>query len=451
MPRFEGINTSERAEGSILQMLQPGVLKGHGRKHTQIVVARIDPPISAKELLTELHAKVPMQTALDQFFAARVFDEEKVESTHFLQCMVSATAFAKLDLPRKILPRDFAFREGMKYASRTQLDDPPISTWNEEFKRDVDFVFVVASDHLQRAVSEAERIKGVLEDSNAGGATVSLLNAETLRDHRGRATDAFGFVDGISQPLFLDYDIRQHESTQGSKHWDPSIDPRDLVLVRDTTDTDSWGSYCAFRVLLQDRDHFETESESIARLLGVTSDTVRAQYFGRFSDGTPLELSDGPLDREVPENDFNYDELNSRLRCPLHSHIRKVNIRSIDDEFLFGQIARRGVPFVSNGKGTTQEGLMFFCFQKDISLQFEKHQKAWMNEVRFPDGFNTVGTDPVAATKPGAKKDSQTWIRHWNQESDVTLSAGTFSRCLGGEYLYLPPSGMFAKWSQLLG
>lgn len=451
MSRFEGINTAERAEGSILQTLQPGVLKGHGRRYTQIVVAQINPPVSARELLTELHVKIPMQTALNQYLAARIFNEEKVESTHFLQCFVSATAFAKLDLPRRVLPRDFAFREGMKYASRTQLDDPPVSTWNEEFKRDVDFVFVVASDHRQRAVSEAERIKGVLENSNSGGATVSLLTAETLRDHRGRATDAFGFVDGISQPLFLDYDIREHQSAHGLRHWDPSIDPRDLVLVRDTTDRDLWGSYCAFRVLLQDRDHFEAESEGISQLLGVKSDTAKAQYFGRFSDGTPLELSDIPLDRDVPENDFNYDEPNSRLRCPLHSHIRKVNIRSTDDEFLFGQIARRGVPFASSGEEVVEEGLMFFCFQKDISLQFEKHQKAWMNQVRFPDGFDIVGTDPVATTKPGTNRDSQTWIRDWNQESGVALSAGTFSRCLGGEYLYLPPSGMFAKWSQILG
>jgi deferrochelatase/peroxidase EfeB len=122
----------------------------------------------------------------------------------------------------------------------------------------------------------------------------------------------FGYVDGRSQPLFLNSDIETEKNKDGVDQWNPSA-PLDLVLVPDpfAEEADCLGSYVVFRKLEQNVQGFKRHEQNLARTLGLSDEDAEragALVVGRFEDGTPVTLQphDG-LDSPVPNN-FTYND-----------------------------------------------------------------------------------------------------------------------------------------------
>ena len=125
----------------------------------------------------------------------------------------------------------------------------------------------------------------------------------------------------------------------------------------------------------------------------------------KFQGGDPL------LPTEFDDNDFVYfdnteednennkhPELNDPRgeHTPRFAHIRKVYPRDdgvstepeVNDRFAdIHRILRRGIPFgppFDNSTRDIDRGLLFVCYQLDLSNQFEFLQRTWANNPNFP-------------------------------------------------------------------
>jgi Dyp-type peroxidase family len=435
--RYQGLDPNSPEHRTILTNTQAGILKSHGRDYSAFVFIRATAVSSIDEIapLVDFHP----QSAAQQYDIARQVAAGDDPNQLFKSILFSATGLKKLSLPPRFFPRDIGFRRGMKYASRSVLRDPPVDEWDSFFQKDIDILVIIASQDrqiIQREISSfIDCVSSVFKD----GFESHIIWSRTPRNHQNNATDVFGFVDGISQPLFFKYDVDAYFQDNPMVSWDPSINPMNLVLLKDPVISNGFGSYAVFRQLQQDRQQFEKATQSIVNQLSISPDYAEAQIFGRFRDGTPLISSPNPVDPAKEIRDFTYDRDSDGAKCPFHAHIRKVNVRSGEEDFIFRQIARRGVPYQTN-TSPSEEGLLFLCYQQDIGRQFEFLQSSWVNEPKFPPRKGDLGVDPVAFTKSNSQTKGQIWRSKWGQSSpSIQFSINSFVNVRGGEYLYCPP------------
>ena len=101
---------------------------------------------------------------------------------------------------------------------------------------------------------------------------VMLLGVETGRGQsntHGDGIEHFGYVDGRSQPLFLNEDIAEEPHTPAG--WDPSF-ALGRVLVKDSAarnPVQHFGSCFIFRKLEQNVRRFHQSEEDLADALGL--------------------------------------------------------------------------------------------------------------------------------------------------------------------------------------
>jgi deferrochelatase/peroxidase EfeB len=111
---------------------------------------------------------------------------------------------------------------------------------------------------------------------------------------------------------------------------------------------------------------------------------------GRFKvSGQPLGHPDDPT-AALADPEFASDP--SGAVTPLRAHIRKSNPRGPGDDQR--RIFRRGYPLITApGAGPLQRGLLFVCFGRTITTQFEFITRAWTTNPNFPQP--NTGTDPL--------------------------------------------------------
>jgi Dyp-type peroxidase family len=213
----------------------------------------------------------------------------------------------------------------------------------------------------------------------------------------------FGFQDGISQPAIegtgfpasnpREAPLKAGEFVLGYlDEWDRLAPmPQPEVLGRN-------GSYVAMRKLHQDvaafRRYLKTQATSAAE-----EELLAAKVVGRWRSGAPLALAP---ERDNPElaadvsrrNDFlYYDDDPKGLKCPLGSHVRRMNPRDqFKDEII--QVNRHRVFRRGQAYGTVlpegvveddgaERGLVFLFVGADLRRQFEFIQREWVNQGTF--------------------------------------------------------------------
>jgi Dyp-type peroxidase family len=319
-------------------------------------------------------------------------------------------------------PEDRSFRDGMK---RANLNDPPVTEWDAAFRADLDAMISLggaSTEHLERARRALAGLKPLAE----------VFHIEEGSELPG-GVEHFGFVDGISQPVFVEEDLPAGENRTMAT-------PLQVVLSPDPhgLNESSYGSYAVFRKLRQHVSRFEEGIGAMAHALGVSGEMAGAMVIGRFKDGTPLmeALEAGP----GPTNGFTYEADRGGVRCPFASHIRRSNPRGELDEVAHApdwqaRIARRGIPY--GQPGDEEVGLLFLCYQSDVGAQFELIQNNWFNFPHFP--VLHVGRDPIVGQQ-----------NSWDHFEGQAWPAGTggaevqrfgFPQCVdfrGGEYFFAP-------------
>lgn len=456
--------TITAAERAMLAQLQGNLLKGHGRPRAAHLLLRFGQAQAGRDCLRALHARIGRaDTQLDEARRARAAREAgtPLQTPLFVSCLLSASGYRALQVPRERWPSDPAFVEGLK-DRRPMLRDPDHAGWETPWRDEVHALLLLAGDPPQLEAALAQR-SAMLPH---GVELLGIEHARSWRNDCGQGIEHFGFVCGRSQPLMIEEDIaRDALRGGGSQRWSPRF-PLSQVLLRDPASDDpaAHGSYVVYRKLEQNVQAFQQAEAALARGLrklgaaAADKALAGAMLVGRFADGTPLAMQGRDGLAQPVANDFDYAADPQGLKCPFHAHIRKTNPRG-DTVREFGiapaaerarLMARRSMPYGERRQDVHQRftdapsqgvGLLFMACQASIVEQFEFSQANWANDEGFVLGH--TGIDPLAG-QGGAVKH-----RHhggWGDAQAPTLSQrmSGFVTLKGGEYFFAPSLAFFA-------
>jgi Dyp-type peroxidase family len=423
----------------MLALLQPNIIHPHVRSHLRLLALRVQAPAEARHVLAEVARG--MKSAAQQHDELRAYRASGAAGTAFVSIGLSAGGYERLGIERAHRPRSEAFDAGLQHRD---LGDPAPSTWEPAYRDGIDVLVVVGSHHDEVTDRKVREVLGAFAGS------LEVVADETgcsLTNSRGDGIEHFGYVDGRSQPLFIDEELEAERRTgDGLVRWNPLV-PLSHVLVADPGvpgDHHAFGSYLVYRKLEQNVQAFKRQEQRLAEELGLVGDDAEragALLIGRFEDGTPLTLAANEGMPPIP-NDFTYDD-DPGTRCPLGAHIRVVNARVADpaDRTV---IARRGQGYGVRGddpedgdiasKPSGGVGLLFMAVVAGLERQFESLQRA-------ANGDDGGPPDAVMGQRrDGAGRGQLDLSTGWNDPCArrVRVSVDPVVTLRGGEYCFLP-------------
>jgi deferrochelatase/peroxidase EfeB len=216
------------------------------------------------------------------------------------------------------------------------------------------------------------------------------------------------------------------------------------------------GSFAAFRILAQDCDGFEQFLTEASLQTGLDRELIAAKLCGRWRNGVPLSLSPDSPGEDIPlekRNSFDYvpsDNMQGAFddtrgyRCPLGSHIRRMNPRSsavAGNGGLKHRIIRRGLPYgppydPSNPEDGIERGLMGLFIGVSIKDQFEFLMSDWANKGNFAPGLGDT-RDPIIGNNSASG--ATFLIPVQGQKRPIELAGlSSFVTCRGAAYCFLP-------------
>ncbi len=452
----EGIDPQNPGEyKTLLEDLQGNILRGHGRDHSVHLFVQFKPDqtVAAKQWIHNF-ARTHVTSAQQQSDEGQRYRDEGAKGTVFSNFFLSRTGYEYLGFERWQIPGDQSFRAGMKDPEvRAKLLDPEVEKWDPGFQADIHALVLMADDDVVDLLQEVNRVTQKLRQ------VAEIVHREDgfiLRNEDRQIIEHFGFVDGLSQPLFLRRDIRRARDESDFSKWDPRA-PLSLVLAKDDNGQteDSYGSYFVYRKLEQNVALWRDDERKLAEKLGISREFAGALAMGRFPDGTPVTLSDRAMRRGAPINNFNFKDSDDTdgSRCPFHAHIRKTNPRGDTGQVQSApseaealgverrhRITRRGISYGENDPSqepASGSGLLFLCCQADIGGQFEFIQSAWANQPNFVQVG--VGLDP-AIGQPFLtdEKKGQQWPKKWGEADRERFLFKLWAFLKGGGYFFAP-------------
>ncbi len=188
----------------------------------------------------------------------------------------------------------------------------------------------------------------------------------------------------------------------------------------------------AFRDFLERQAETPDEQEMIA-----------AKLMGRWRSGAPLVLApdrdDPALGRDMQRtNDFDYGTMDPRgYRCPVGSHIRRMNPRDTVENMERRRMIRRGATYgpalpAHAPEDGVDRGIAAFVGCASLVRQFEFAMNVWANDPAFKDLGNE--RDPIIGTQDGTF--DMTIPRRPIRKQIKGLPA--FTTIKGGAYFFLP-------------
>ncbi|SCX90488.1 deferrochelatase/peroxidase EfeB [Nitrosospira sp. Nl5] len=309
-----------------------------------------------------------------------------------------------------------------------------------------------------------EHVTGQLRELYSGRNAMSELSVHDGRSLPGNVAH-FGYRDGFAQPTIdgglppLMPDVLPKAPAGEFLLGYPS-QYSDFTYPVPTPDAlGRNGSFVAFRILSQDCRGFEQFLTEAAHQTGFDRELIAAKLCGRWRDGVPLSLSPHSADERIPlekRNSFDYvpgdsmpDAFDDRrgYRCPLGSHIRRMNPRNAivaGNSGLKHRIVRRGLPYgppydPANPDDGIERGLLGLFIGVSLKDQFEFLMSDWANKGSFAPGLG--GTrDPLIGDNGNNAGSAATFlIPIEGQRRPVEVTGLTsFVTCRGAAYCFLP-------------
>ncbi|CAM1364930.1 Dyp-type peroxidase [Tenacibaculum xiamenense] len=457
----------------VLDDIQGNILKSHGRTHSRHIFLKFTGKTEDnRHWLNQFASK--LTSAYKQHQTS--IDYKSTGTEHlFTGILLSNSGYQALGIDDFKIPDDKAFRAGMKdldflydtgpngvhERTNNPLNDNP-DTWQHPFNDQVDLLIILAyggidSDEILCNDYLENEIDNIKNSSKKVASILSIEKGYTLRNSNNDVIEHFGFVDGLSNPVFFKSDFDYWQNKEGVEYYDPTA-PFDLVAVNDPGGFDedlSFGTYVVYRKMQQNIRGFKDQAKSLASEIsqktGIQIDTEYAEAlaFGRHKDGTPLIQST----KTPSNNNFSYLEDMKGAKCPFHSHIRKTNPRG-DTNRLNGtlmrnershRIVRRGISYGSKNLNPetewTDAGLLFLSCQSDIEQQFLVTQCGWSDNSNFP--LDNTGHDPITGDQ-NAKSSDNLWQHEIDGKViDLDFRYKDLVRILGGEYFFAPSISFF--------
>lgn len=337
------------------------------------------------------------------------------------------------------------FREGMVTPHRQRLlgdhdsSDPQNWNWGGPGNGAIHIILMIFDSGKEKINIHTRDLRD--EFVQYGLKEVFLLDGETFPGDR----EHFGFRDSISQPAIIgsgvigirNDNIEPGEFIMGYKN-EYGVYPDTPLLKeiqgnvhklhddpdgKDNKDLGRNGTYFVLRQLKEDVDGFwnflnEKSKNDDGTLNAEESTKLAAKMMGRWPGGAPL-IKFPDKDPGIPgdDNDFNYIDTDKLgLKCPFGAHIRRTNPRDNFEETgpseslrltrkhrIMRRVRSYGETFTGSATHHTpndEVGILFGCFNADISRQFEFIQYTWANYPKFkqlysdPDPFIGVRENP---------------------------------------------------------
>jgi Dyp-type peroxidase family len=451
--------------GLDLDNIQGDILEGLAKKHEAFVFFYITNPTHFRHSLQSL---IPLITTTTQALADQdaIKDHKDKGHTGLIKLVGTNIAFSQAGLyALGILDNlnDPIFAAGQladasKNFAADGLADPGIVTgvhidpaWDPVFKQVIHGCILITGD-CDATVHEREK-----DIAHILGGTIKRLETVygAVRPGSESGHEHFGFQDGLSQPPINGF----RNPNTGE---DPT--PPGVILLGESGDNvvrPAWtkdSSFLVFRKLRQYVPEFNNFLDSnpipdknLTPEKG--SELLGARLVGRWKSGTPIDrhpTEDVPSEATDPNlvNDFDYQDDPAQVRCPFTAHLRKMNPRAGAIPGLVPtrsrRIIRQGIPYgpevdtiEESAKSTLHDrGLLFVCYQSNLSLGFHFLQRNWADNPGFPNAGN--GFDPLIGQDVNAPR----FIAGTDPENVATslaLPNGLFVFPLGGEY-FLSPS-----------
>ena len=426
--------------------IQGFVVRGYRLPAAGYLFLRIDDAAKARAFLGDF---------IPQVITAERWDVKPESGINIAFSYAGLRALAVSDASLDGFPAEF--RDGM--ASRAELlgdvGESAPEHWEDCFRSGDAHVLVMISAKDPAALAERDqRIRAVVADRGGASVVVTQLGGvlPTGREH-------FGYADGFSQPAIEGSRFEDHPGAgapAGNGDWRP-IAPGEFMLgypdeqgslpaAPPPDELSRNGSYVVYRKLRQDVAAFRRSLREAAALYPGGEELLAAKLVGRWRDGTPLDSSPhaedpGLVADKSLNNAFDYGRDPEGLRCPVGSHIRRMNPRlSMPFEGKLvnrHRIIRRGItygdplPEGAEDDGADR-GVIFMTVQASLARQFEFVQAQWANTgnpFRLGDDQDPIigpqDTAPAKMTVPGRPP----------------FFAGPLSRVVtmrGGEYFFAP-------------
>jgi Dyp-type peroxidase family len=458
------IEANDPKWATIYKNMQGNILKGHGRDHAiMIFISFKENGIKAAKAVIVDFTHLYVTSFYKQLKEREHFKSSKIEGDTFGAVFISSKGYEALG--EKPILKDLAFAKGMK-ARRDLLNDPTknIEAWHNA---DIHAMLLLADDNKTRMNLKATDILNGLE----GRATIVHIEyGDAIRNFNGDGLEHNGYVDGISQPLFLKDEVEEYVIRHGIQRgqglpndgfaFNPIKTPG-LILLHDpyAPGVNNFGSYFVFRKLEQHVRAFKTQEAAIGdAIYEEDEDKERsgARLVGRFENGTPIQLQgDDRLQGGGSFNNFNYKDAPvdpSGGRCPHFAHIRKTNPRT-DGVFDDHTMARRGIPFGYRDVSTEQPSINENQYpSKGVGLLFMSYQKSLVDQFEFIQGMANLndnsaiikdgGVDPIIGQ---GKRDKYLFPKDGDERHDARMSH-SFDQHIhfkGGEYFFAPSTAYF--------
>ena len=306
----------------------------------------------------------------------------------------------------------------------------------------------------------------------------------------------FGFVDGISDPVFegqfppetMEQQVKGRGKFFPQTGWKPLATGEFLLgHINESQEISPSsvpvefmrnGSFMVYRKLHQNVGSFNKYIKDSAKQFSEimemneedAEETLRAKLVGRWSNGAPLATVPTLEESRALEkrflnayvngdkqeiaklkqimSDFVFKDDMDGVRCPLSSHIRRSNTRDMLDPRHEGssalnkrrRILRRGLPYGSVDQNFPddggEQGIIFMAICTSLFRQFEFIQQQWMQHGM---DFN-AGNDTCPVT--GHHGDGAKFVIPMDPSGDkppfICSNIPQFVTTRGGEYFFLP-------------
>ncbi len=312
-----------------------------------------------------------------------------------------------------------------------------------------------------------------------------------MQDHQPTPFEHFGFMDAIGDPIFSgQYPQGEEEvlaigqgAVDGLGNWRPIATGEFLLGWADEAqevagaamppDFSRNGSFFSYRKLHQHVEAFDAWiDDSAARFASAwrfdniqdARHTLLAKMAGRWTDGVPLTAAPdiagwkafnaryalGTAERARAFVEFRYGDDPQGTRCPMTSHMRRMNTRDSLDPRATDKpknrmgsalnnrrrLLRRGLPYGTHDAADGEHGIIMLCHCASLSRQFEFVQQQWLN---FGLDFN-AGNDSCPLV--GNHSDGARFVIAAEPTSGnapfVANNLPQFVSTRGGDYFFAP-------------
>lgn len=477
--------------------IQGNVVRAYGHSgywYARYLFFRINDAANARRFLTSLADRITSSS-----YAAPDRDTRQATPDASTNVAFTFEGLKAIELPAASLmgfPQEFA--AGMRKRMSILGDDGPSAPehWDSIWSKEVHLWVSIngkSEAHLE------QRYQWILQQIDATGQGVELLSghrgakgeedlpyqsAAALLGADGTPTgkEHFGYRDGISDPVFEGQPNkpgavlgRGKLTTSGEwaplaagefllGHLDEALEYPKAPVPRTLAHN---GTFMVYRKLHQNVDTFQRYLEKAATGFEGSKELLAAKFSGRWRDnGAPIvdapddaskQLWDDKYrDADAAERrrmltDFHYNDDIDGARCPMSSHLRRLNPRG---SLEFGQkgafntpgaltdrrrMLRRGLPYGESGANPTDDdehGIIFMALNAAIERQFEFVQQQWINYGNdFKEGNdkeillgNHAGDGKAVLPAPSGN----------GQPPHFMADIPRFVECRGGDYFFLP-------------